>query len=314
MATARPPDQARVTASLTPAPSGSRTVAATPPRPRTRRAALRSSPLGLVGLGLVGLVLLVAVFAPWLAPHPPDAADITRRLQPPAWIRGGNLEFVLGTDQQGRDVLSRLLFGSRVSLLVGLTTVALSGTVGALLGLVAGYFGGGLDALIMRVADVQLALPFILLAIAVMAVLQPSLTNVILVLAVTGWVTYARLVRAETLGLRERDFVAAARAAGATSPAILWRHVLPNVMPTLIVWATLRVGAVIVLEATLTFLGLGVEATIPTWGRMLSDGRTYMQSQWWLTAFPGLAILLTVLGINLFGDWLRDALDPRLSN
>jgi ABC-type dipeptide/oligopeptide/nickel transport system permease subunit len=285
-------------------------------RPRTRRRqalrALRRSPLGVVGLLLVTLVLLTAIGAPLIAPHDPDAADITHRLQPPAWLARGSLDFPLGTDQQGRDVLSRLIFGSRVSLLVGFLTTVLSGSAGALLGLLAGYFGGAVDSLIMRVADVQLALPFILLAIAVMAVLQPSLTNVILVLAVTGWVTYARLVRAETLGLREREFVTAARAAGANSGGILWRHVLPNVLPTLVVWATLRVGAVIVLEATLTFLGLGVEASIPTWGRMLSDGRAFMQSQWWLTAFPGLAILLTVLGINLFGDWLRDWLDPRL--
>jgi ABC-type dipeptide/oligopeptide/nickel transport system permease subunit len=273
---------------------------------------VRQNPLGGVGLSIVLLVMLTAACAPWLAPHPPEAADITRRLQPPAWVGRGSGEFLLGTDQQGRDVLSRIIFGSRISLLVGFTAVAISGSVGAALGLLAGYAGGRADAVIMRVADVQLALPFILLAIAVMAVLRPGLTNVILVLGITGWVTYARLVRAETLAIREREFIQAARTAGARPLRIMLRHILPNVAPTLIVWATLQLGAVIVLEATLTFLGLGVEASIPTWGRMLADGRSYIQNQWWLTAFPGVAIMLTVLGINLLGDGVRDWLDPQL--
>jgi peptide/nickel transport system permease protein len=282
-------------------------------RPRGSRAlrSLRESPLGVVGLVVVILVVLMAVFAPWVAPGNPDDADITRRLLPPAWLAGGRAEFLFGTDQQGRDLLSRIIFGGRVSLLVGFTAVVISGTIGATLGLAAGYFGRTVDAVIMRIADVQLALPFILLAIAVMAVLRPGLLNVILVLGLTGWVTYARLVRAETLTIREREFIQSARLVGATDFLIMRRHILPNVVPTLIVWATLRLGGVIVLEATLTFLGLGVEPTIPTWGRMLSDGRGYIQNQWWLTAFPGLILLITVLGINLLGDWIRDWLDPR---
>lgn len=282
-------------------------------RPRGNRIlrSLRESPLGVVGLIIVVAVVLLAVCAPWVAPHNPDDADITRRLLPPAWLAGGRADFLLGTDQQGRDLVSRIIFGGRVSLLVGFTAVVISGTIGASLGLAAGYFGRTVDTVIMRIADVQLALPFILLAIAVMAVLRPGLLNVILVLGLTGWVTYARLVRAETLTIREREFIQAARLVGATDLLIMRRHILPNVIPTLVVWATLRLGGVIVLEATLTFLGLGVEATIPTWGRMLSDGRGYIQNQWWLTAFPGLILLITVLGINLLGDWIRDWLDPR---
>jgi peptide/nickel transport system permease protein len=275
-------------------------------------ASLAHNTTGLAGFILITLVILTALTAPWIAPHNPDESDITLRLQPPAWVAKGTSTYLLGTDQQGRDILSRAMYGGRISLLIGFTAVAISGTLGATLGLLAGYFGRAVETLIMRIADIQLSLPFILLAIAVMAVIGPGLWKVIVVLGLTGWETYARLVRAESLVLREQDFVVAARALGASHFSIIRRHLLPNVAPTLIVWATVRVGGVIVLEATLTFLGLGVEATVPTWGRMLADGRSYISNQWWLTTFPGLAIMLTVLGINLFGDWVRDWLDPRL--
>lgn len=276
------------------------------------RRALIHNPAGITGFLLVLSVILVALLAPWIAPYELDDANIARRLQPPGWYEQEGKAFLLGTDQQGRDLLSRIIFGSRVSLLIGFMAVIISGILGSTLGLISGYFGQTVDAIIMRLADVQLALPFILLAIAVMAVLGPGLWNIIIVLGITGWATYARLVRAQVLSLREEGFIVAAESLGASSVRIIIRHILPNVIPTLIVWATLRLGVMIVLEATLSFLGLGVEATIPTWGRMLADGRDYIKTHWWLTTFPGLAIMLTVLGINLFGDWVRDYLDPTL--
>ena len=208
--------------------------------------------------------------------------------------------------------MSRLLYGARVSLLVGFAAVLVAGAVGVALGLVAGYYGGRLDDLLMRVGDVQLAFPVLVLAIAVLSVLGASLGNVIVVLGVTGWVTYARIARAETLSLRQRDFVEGARALGARDGAILWRHILPNVLPPITVVATFSVARTIIAEASLSFLGLGIPPPAPSWGAMLDEGRNYLTTGWWLALFPGLAILLLVLGINLVGDWLRDALDPRV--
>jgi peptide/nickel transport system permease protein len=208
--------------------------------------------------------------------------------------------------------VSRLLYGARVSLLVGFAAVLVAGAVGVALGLVAGYYGGRLDDLLMRVGDVQLAFPVLVLAIAVLSVLGASLGNVIVVLGVTGWVTYARIARAETLSLRQRDFVEGARALGARDGAILWRHILPNVLPPITVVATFSVARTIIAEASLSFLGLGIPPPAPSWGAMLDEGRNYLTTGWWLALFPGLAILLLVLGINLVGDWLRDALDPRV--
>jgi peptide/nickel transport system permease protein len=219
---------------------------------------------------------------------------------------------VLGTDHLGRDTLSRILFGTRVALIVGTTAVLISGTIGVALGLLSGYFGGWIDDVTAWLVNVQLSFPFILLAIAVVAVLGGGLRNLIVVLALTGWVVYARVVRAETLALRERDFVQAARALGAHLTRILLRHILPNALTPVIVIATFEMARMIVSEAALSFLGLGVEPALPSWGAMLADGRTYLSSAWWVATFPGLAIAFTVLGANLLGDWLRTEFDPSL--
>ena len=262
-----------------------------------------------VALLALAVVVVAAAFADQLAPYGADEQDITKRLRPP-----GLGDHLLGSDELGRDILSRLLYGGRVSLLVGVIAVGLSCPVGVLVGLVAGYAGRRLDDVLMRITEIQLAIPTILLAIAVIAVLGPGLANVIITLTVTGWTFYARLIRGETLTVKERDFVQAARAAGAGDVRIMARHVLPNVLSPVIVVAVFAVANMIILEATLSFLGLGVEAQVVTWGRMLSGGRLYLATAWWLTAFPGLAIFVTVLSVNLLGDHLRDWLDPRLRN
>ncbi len=266
---------------------------------------------------LIGLVILVgmvasAVLAPVVAPHDPIAQEIALRLKPPGWTAAGGRIYLLGTDHLGRDILSRLIFGARISLAIGFSAVALAGTLGTLMGLVAGYRGGRVDDFCMRLTDTMLAMPFILLALAVVAVLGPSLRNIIFVLGMTSWVSYARVVRAEVLSLRTREFVAAARALGGGGPRIVFRHLLPNVLTPVIVIATLEVARMVILESALSFLGLGVQPPTPTWGGMLADGRAYLSTAWWLATFPGLSIMLTVLGINLLGDWLRDVLDPRL--
>ena len=258
---------------------------------------------------ILAAIVVAAVFAERLAPYGANEQDITERLKPPD-LRG----HVLGTDEVGRDILSRMFYGARVSLLVGVIAVAVSCPIGVLVGLVAGYVGRRTDDALMRITDIQLAIPTILLAIAVVAVLGPGVRNVVITLSVTGWTLYARLVRGETLVTKTRDFIVAARAAGAGDMRIMFRHVLPNVLTPVIVVAVFAVANMIILEATLSFLGLGVEASAVTWGRMLNAGRLYLSTAWWLTAFPGLAIFLTVLAVNLLGDHLRDWLDPRLRN
>jgi len=268
----------------------------------------RIDSLALAGALVVLAAVVVAVAAPALAPGDPIKNSLLDRLTPPTW--GG--EHPLGTDTLGRDVASRLLHGARVSLLVGFSAVLLAGVSGVVLGLVSGWYRGWLDDVLMRLGDVQLAFPVLVLAVAVLAVLGASVMNLILVLGVTGWITYARIVRGEVLTLRERDFVAAARALGADDAWILRRHLLPNVLPPITVVATFSVARTIVAEASLSFLGLGIPAPAPSWGAMLDEGRNYITTGWWLALFPGLAILLLVLGINLVGDWLRDVLDPRL--
>lgn len=260
----------------------------------------------LTAFAAIIVFVLVGVFAPWLAPLDPNAQDLAARLQPP--LTGGHL---FGTDLLGRDVLSRLLYGSRVSLVIGFTAVALSGVLGVTLGLVSGYFGGRTDTVLMRIVDAWLAFPFLLLAIAIVAVLGPGLRNLVIALVVTGWVVYARLVRGETLSLREREFVLSARGLGVSHVAVMAGHILPNVLAPVLVVATLELGVVIVTEASLSFLGLGVEASRPTWGGMLADGRAYVARAWWLATLPGIAILAVVLAVNVLGDGLRDALDPR---
>ncbi|HWU36217.1 MAG TPA: ABC transporter permease [Candidatus Acidoferrum sp.] len=266
---------------------------------------------------LMGLVILVgvtgsAILAPRVAPHDPILQEITLRLKPPGWSSPEGRTFLLGTDHLGRDILSRLIFGARISLIIGLSAVTLAGTLGTLIGLVAGYRGGRLDDFCMRLTDTMLAMPFILLALAVIAVLGPNLRNIIFVLGITSWVSYARIVRAEVLTLRTREFVAAAKALGGGGRRVVFRHLLPNVLTPVIVVATLEVARMIILESALSFLGLGVQPPTPTWGGMLADGRAYLSTAWWLATFPGLSIMTTVLGINLLGDWLRDVLDPRL--
>jgi len=235
------------------------------------------------------------------------------RLKPPSWL-GGDPRFLLGTDGLGRDILSRLIYGARVSLVVGLTVVMIGGSFGTLLGLVSGYLGGVFDSIVMRIVDVFLAFPFLVLALVVMALTGPGLTNVILVLGFTSWVPYARVARAKVLGLKEREFVEASQALAAGPWRVMLRHVLPNIFSSIIVIASSRVATAIVSEATLSFLGLGVGATTPSWGASLADGRTYLLIAWWPATLPGLAIMLTVLAINLIGDGLRDRLDPRIKN
>ncbi len=260
----------------------------------------------------MGVFVVVAACAPLIEPHDPQAQDIARRLKPPGFVdaRTGAV-FWLGTDGLGRDLLGRLIEGARVSLLVGLGGAALSAVLGTLLGLTAGYAGGWLDAIIMRVVDVWQAIPFTILAIAVVVILGPSLRNVILVLGISSWVNYARVVRGETLGQGQLDMVLAARAMGATPVRIALRHVLPQVSASITVLTSLLVGSMILFEASLSFLGLGVQPPTPSWGNMVLDGVEPIRIAWWVSFFPGLAILLTVMGINLLGDSLRDALDPR---
>lgn len=266
----------------------------------------------LAGLAVILATSLVAMAAPALAPTDPVRNDLLARLTPPMWVAGGDRAHPLGTDTLGRDVLSRLLYGARVSILVGLAAVGMAGAVGVVLGLVAGYYRGWLDDALMRLGDIHLAFPVLLLGVALLSVLGASLANLILVLAISGWVTYARIVRGETLSLTEREFVAAARALGAGDRHVLWRHILPNVWPPIIVVATFSVARMIIAEASLSFLGLGIPPPAPSWGAMLDEGRNYITTGWWLALFPGVAILVLVLGINLVGDWLRDLLDPRL--
>jgi len=273
-------------------------------RRRDRAAAL--------GLGVIAAAVLVAALAPVLAPGDPLKGDLLDRLSPPAWARGGALTHPLGTDTLGRDVLSRLIHGARVSLAVGFTTVLIAGVAGVVLGVLGGYYGGRLDDVLMRIGDVQLAFPVLLLGVALLSVLGAGLANLILVLAVSGWITYARIVRGETLSLVQREFVDAARGLGAGDLHVIRRHVLPNVWAPLVVVGTFSVARTIIAEASLSFLGLGIPAPAPSWGAMLDEGRNYITTAWWLALFPGAAILLVVLGINLVGDWLRDLLDPRL--
>jgi peptide/nickel transport system permease protein len=267
------------------------------------------------GVGAAVVLLLIiatAIFAPLIAPYDPLAVDIRHRLSPPAWMEHGTAEHLLGTDQVGRDLLARMIYGGRVSLVVGVASVIISATIGVLLGLGAGYFGGNTDWTIMTVINVMLTFPFVLLALAVIAVLGPSLVNMIFVLGVAGWPIYARVIRAETLAIREREFVLAGRALGMSHGRLVFRQILPNLMSSIVVIATLQVAQVIILESFLSFLGLGVQPPTPAWGNMLGEGRLYMLNSWWIATFPGLAIFLTTLVINLMGNALRDWLDPHL--
>ena len=276
-----------------------------------RRLAQRRT--ALLGLAVVVIVLVTAVAAPLLSPFDPIEQDLGElRLKPPGFRDAAGRVHPLGTDHLGRDLLARVIYGAQPALMVGFAAVVISGLLGMAIGLVSGYFGGRVDDALMRLADIQLAFPFILLAIAVIGVLGPSLKTIIAVIGVSSWVVYARIVRSAVLSLREREFVQAALALGSGDGRVLVRHILPNALTPWLVVATLDMARVIVIESALSFLGLGVQPPTPTWGGMLADGRVYISTAWWLATFPGLAILVTVLGINLFGDGLRDTLDPRL--
>ena len=260
----------------------------------------------ILGVGLTAIICLAVLFSGLLFPDGGEKIDLMARLTPPFT----NMSHIFGTDPLGRDVLARVITGGKISLLVGFVSVAGAVVIGVIMGLVAGYYRGFWDMVVMRFADVQLALPFILLAITFIAIVGGGLMNTIILLIVSQWVQYARLVRGSVLALREREFILSARAIVVKDWRIIFQHLLPNLLGPVIVLMTLNVANNILLESSLTFLGLGVDPTIPSWGGMLADGRTYLQTAWWVSVFPGLAILLTVLGLNLLGDWLRDSLDP----
>lgn len=271
---------------------------------------LSQSRVGAVGLLMVFFILVVAFFAPYLAPYNPLEQDLQARLKPPFWDEKSDPRFLLGTDQVGRDILSRLIYGSRISLSVGFLTMAFSAVVGITLGIIAGYYRGVWDSLISNCVNIMMSFPYILLAISVMAAAGPGFKNLILVLGLTGWPIYTRLVRAEVIELRSRDFITAARALGGREMGVIWKHVLPNLASSIIVLATFELARMIIRESFLSFLGLGIPPPMASWGGMLAEGRSYMLGLWWLAAIPGGAIFFTTLGINLMGDGLRDWLDP----
>ena len=276
------------------------------------RRARRARRLTAAGIAIVVALGVVAVAAPWLAPHDPTRQSLRSRLVAPTLEAADGRAHVLGTDHLGRDVLSRMIFGSRVSLLVGFAAVLVGGIVGSALGLLAGFRGGWADTVIMTVADAQLAFPFILLAIGIIAVLGPSFATLIVVIGLSGWVSYARILRSQVLGLRSREFVEAVHALGGSVLRIMWKHVLPNVLSSLVVIATLELARAIVLEATLSFLGLGIQPPTPSWGGMVQEGREYLDSAWWISTFPGILLMVTSIVVSRTGDWLRDLLDPTL--
>jgi len=285
----------------------------TPSRIRGFAREVRRFPI-IPGAILLAVLVLPTMFAPLIAPHHPLEGQLSERLTPPVWQEGGSWTNLLGTDKQGRDILSRILHGAKYVVIVSGIVIAVSGFVGVSLGLIAGYFGGRLDILIMRSVDVALAIPTILLALAIVTTRGPSFGVVIFVICVILWSRYARQVRGEVLAIRTLDFIARAQVAGASDFRIIVRHVFPNVMNTILVLATLQVGFVILLEAGLSFLGAGIPRPTPAWGLMVAEGRELVVTAWWVAFFPGLAILLTVLSLNLLGDWLRDRLDPKQRN
>jgi peptide/nickel transport system permease protein len=278
---------------------------------KNKKTILYLKKMPIAGGIIFGLVILSAIFGPMLIPYGPTDQDFSRVLKPPFWQYGGEIKHPLGTDMMGRDIVSRIVHGARISLFVGLVTVLLSCFIGTWLGMLSGYVGGKVDSLIMRLTDIQLSMPYILIAIAIIGALGPSIKNIIIVIAITNWVGYARIIRGEVLSLRQMEFIEAAVVGGCSTLRILFYHILPNVINSLIVLATLDLGRVIIFESAFSFLGLGVKPPATSWGSMLADGRVYLTYAWWLATFPGLAIMFTVLGTNLLGDWLRDLLDPK---
>jgi len=266
----------------------------------------------VVSLGIIVAFVLAALLAPVLSPADPYEQSLRMRHRPPVWEERGSWSRPLGTDRLGRDLLSRILYGARVSLAAGVVTVLLASAVGAAVGLVAGYYGGRVDATLMRVTDATLSFPVILLALILAVTVGPSFANVVIAIAVILWARYARVIRGQVLTLMQLDFIAQARIAGAGAWRVITRHLLPNTLNTLVVLVTLQIGYVIIVEASLSFLGAGIPPPTPAWGGMIAEGRDVVTSAWWVSVFPGLAILLVVLAFNLIGDWLRDTLDPRL--
>ena len=298
--------------------------------PGVRRAWLTARRYPVFAVAVLLLVLVLpAIFAELITPHDPLVGSLSNRLVPPFWVEadrfeiegmgvfetpGGSWKHILGTDKQGRDVLSRIIYGARVSLTVSALSIFIAGTIGTTLGLIAGYFGGNIDHLIMRLVDITISIPAILFALVLAVILQPSFQTVIIVIVSIFWSRYARLIRGQVLGIKNQDFISRAKVAGASNARIIVRHVFPNVVNTIIVLATLEVGQVILLEATLSFLGAGLPRPTPAWGLVVANGRELLISAWWVAFFPGLAILLAVMSMNLMGDWLRDKLDPKLRN
>lgn len=281
---------------------------------RSRRAGWRKVPLFVwASAAFMAVVVLAAICAPLVAPYDPTQQSLRERLKAPtAFSEEGRQRHLLGTDQLGRDILSRIIYGSRVSLIVGFAAVLIGGAIGGSLGLLSGYAGGIVDEIVMLLVDAQLAFPFILLAIGIIAVLGPSFGNLIVIVGLSGWVTYARLVRAQVLTIKEREYVVAIRALGGSVWRIMASHIVPNTLAPFLVVTTLELARTILLESTLSFLGLGIQPPTPSWGGMLNEGRSYLDSAWWISALPGLVLMLTALVVSRVGDWLRDVLDPTL--
>ena len=268
--------------------------------------------LPVIPILVVLFVVMAALFSPYVAPHDPLTISPKDRLKPPCWTAGGDMRYILGTDSTGRDLLSRIIYGTRVSLTVAVIGISISAVFGTLMGLIAGYFGGFVDLIIMRIVDVMMSLPVLFMALALAAVIPAGMGIVILIVSVFGWVHFARILRGEVLSLKERDFVALARVAQASPPRIIFRHILPNLVNTLTVLATLDIGGVIMFEAGFSFIGFGVQPPTPSWGNILSEGQNYLTTAWWIATFPGLALMAMIFSCNFIGDWLRDALDPKL--
>ncbi|MFA1820106.1 ABC transporter permease [Virgibacillus oceani] len=272
---------------------------------------LLKSTTGLTGVIITLSVIFIAIFANMLTPYDPTEINAVNALIPPVWQDGGSFQHILGTDNLGRDVLSRVLVGSRISLIVGVFSVVLAGIIGMIIGLISGYYGGLIDNILMRIVDSFLSIPSILFVLVLLAVFNPSVGGLIVVIGITNWVMYARMARGEVLSIKERDFVKASKSIGTKDSIIIIKHILPNAIPSFIVISALSVATTIILESSLSFLGLGIQPPDISWGSMLTDGRDYMTTHWWLSTFPGLAITITVLGIMFLGDWLRDVLDPK---
>jgi ABC-type dipeptide/oligopeptide/nickel transport system permease subunit len=269
--------------------------------------------LAVAASGVVIAFVLLAIFAPWIAPHDPYATNLFLRLQPPAWQEGGDWAYVLGCDALGRDILSRMIYGARVSIFIGATVVFVATTIGILAGLAAGYLRGWTDIVISRIVDILLAFPYLIFAIGLMAMMGPGLQNIVIALVYKEWVIPCRVVRGETLAASQIEYVEAARALGASPRHIMLREILPNILSPVIVVSTIRMAHVIILEASLSFLGIGVQPPTASWGSMVSDGRAFILESWWVSTFPGIAILLLVLAINVASQGLRDAFDPRFA-